>query len=59
METNVMAGHVSYMGGYQRCIKFWRGNMRGRNHLDDPEVDRKIILKWIIRKLDSGVHVLD
>jgi len=34
--------------------------MRERDHLEDPTVDRRIILKLIVRKLDGrGVHVLE
>jgi len=31
---------------------FWWGNMRERDHLGDPSVDGRIILRWIFRKLD-------
>ena len=31
---------------------FWLGNLRGRDHLEDPGVDGKIILRWIFRKWD-------
>jgi len=30
-------------------IEFWCGNIGDREHLDDPEVDGKIILRWNIR----------
>ena len=34
--------------------------MRERDHLENTEVDRRIILKWIVRRLNGrGVHVLD
>ena len=33
---------------------FWWGNLKKRDHLGDPGVDRRIILKWIIRKWDVG-----
>ena len=26
----------------------------GKNHFDDPDVDRNIILRWIFRKWDVG-----
>jgi len=34
---------------------FWWGNLRDRDHFEDPGTDGKIILRWIIRKLDVGV----
>jgi hypothetical protein len=33
---------------------FWWGNLRGRYHLVDLGVDRRIILRWIFRKWDRG-----
>ena len=32
---------------------FWWGNPRERNHLKDPGVDERIILRWIFRKIDG------
>ena len=29
---------------------FWWGNLRERNHLEDPGLDGRIILRWICRK---------
>jgi hypothetical protein len=34
------------------------GIQRERDHLDKPDVDGKIKLRWIFRKWD-GCHVLD
>jgi hypothetical protein len=31
---------------------FWRGDLRERGHLEDPGVDRMIIIKWILKKWD-------
>jgi hypothetical protein len=32
------------------------GRLEGRNHLEDPGVDGRIILKWIFEKWDGGMH---
>jgi len=37
---------------------FWWGNLTERDHLGDPGLDGKIILRWIFRKWDV-VHGLD
>jgi hypothetical protein len=34
--------------------EFWWGNLRGRNHLEDPGVDERIILRCIFRKWGGG-----
>ena len=34
---------------------FWLGHLRVRDHLEDPDVDGKIILKWIVGKWDVWV----
>ena len=31
------------------------GNLREGNHLKEPGVDGRIMLRWIFRKLDVGV----
>jgi len=33
---------------------FWWGNLRERDHLGDPGVDGRIILRWIFRKCVVG-----
>ena len=33
---------------------FWLGNLRESDHLVDPGVDGRIILRWIFRKWDLG-----
>jgi hypothetical protein len=47
------AGHVARMaegrGGYRVLV----GRPEGRNHLEDPGVDGRIILKWIFKKWDG------
>jgi len=34
---------------------FWWGNLRERDHLEDPGADGRIILRWVFRKWDVGV----
>jgi len=34
---------------------FWWGNLSERDHLTDPGIDGRIILRWIFRKWDVGL----
>jgi len=34
---------------------FWWGNLRERDHLGDPDIDGRIILRWISRKWGVGL----
>jgi hypothetical protein len=45
----------------ERCMQswFWRGNLWERDHLEDPDVDVRIILRWIFRKWDAGTVWID
>jgi len=40
------AGHVACMGEMKGAYRFWWGNLRERDHLEDPGVDGEIILRW-------------
>jgi hypothetical protein len=42
------------MGEEEIHTEFWWENLRERNHLENPGVDGRIILRWIFRKLDVG-----
>jgi hypothetical protein len=33
------------------CIQFSSENLKGRDHLEDLDVDRRIISEWVLRKL--------
>ena len=39
--------------------RFWCGNLREREHLEDLGIDGKIILRWIFRKYDGGMYWVD
>ena len=49
--------------GMQACNKvhtgFWWGNLRERGHLEYPDIDGRIILRWIIRKWVGGMDWID
>jgi hypothetical protein len=42
-------------GRKEVCIGCWWENLRERSHWGDPDVDRRIILRWIFRKLEGVV----
>jgi len=47
------AGHVASMGRAAVHTGFWWGNLRERDHLEDPSLDGWIILRWIFREWDG------
>jgi len=50
------AGQVSHMGEARGEVNtgFWSGNLRERDHLEDPGVDGRVLLKWIFGKWNGG-----
>jgi hypothetical protein len=38
------------MGRVEALTGFWWGNLKERDHLEDPSVNGRIILRWIFRK---------
>jgi len=46
------AGHVAGMAERRGVYRVWWGNLRERDHLEDPVVDGRIILGCIFRKWD-------
>jgi len=41
-------GDVARTGELTNAYKFWLKNLKGRDHSEDLDVDRKIILEWIL-----------
>jgi len=46
------AGHVARRGRQEVYTGFWREHLRERDHLEDPSVGGRIILRSILRKWD-------
>jgi len=44
------------MGKGEAYTGFWWGNLKERDHLGDPGIDGRIILRRIFRKWDVGVR---
>jgi hypothetical protein len=45
-----LAGHAARTGRGEVYTGFWLGNLRERDHLEDQDVDGRIIFIWIFRK---------
>jgi hypothetical protein len=48
-------GHVARRGKGEVCTGFWWGSLRKGYHWGDPDVNGRIILKWIFRKWEGVV----
>jgi hypothetical protein len=55
IDKNEMGGECGTYGGEERCIqRFGVRKLRVRDHLENPGVDGKIILRWIFRKWEGA-----
>ena len=37
------------------CTRFWWGNLRGRDHWGDQDIDGRITLRWVFGKWEGVV----
>jgi hypothetical protein len=49
------AEHVARIGRREVYTGFWWGNLRERDNSEDPDVNGRIILRWIFSKWDVWV----
>jgi len=50
-----MGGACGTYGERKGVYRVLVGNLREREHLEEPGVDRRLILRWIFRTWDVGV----
>jgi hypothetical protein len=43
-----------HVRGEERCVRVLVGKSEGMNHLEVPDVDGRIMLKWIFKKWDGA-----
>jgi hypothetical protein len=48
----------AYGGGEMGCTGCWWGNLRERGRWGDPDVDGRIIIRWMFRKLEGVVKTV-
>jgi hypothetical protein len=47
------------VGREEFYTRFWWGKQRERDYLEDPDVDGRIILRWIFIKWDGDMQWID
>jgi len=55
IEKNEMGGARSAWVRGEAYKGLWWGNLRERDHLGDPHIDGRSILRWMFRKWDVGI----
>jgi hypothetical protein len=49
------AGYVARMWRGEAYTGYWCGNLKEKDHLEDPGKNVRIMLRWVFRKWDVGV----
>jgi hypothetical protein len=52
-------GHVARMGEKRGAYRIWWGDLREGDHLGDPDVDGRMVLKRIFNKWDGGMNWIE
>ena len=58
IEKKIDGRECSMCGGEEWCIVFWWGNLKEKEHLEEPGVDGRVILRWIFKKWDGGIECI-
>jgi hypothetical protein len=53
------AGHVVRVGGKKKCIQILVGKPEGKRPLEHPDVEGRIILRWIFQEWDGIMDWID
>jgi len=51
----ISAGYVARRGARRGIYRFWWGNLMERDHLEEPGIDGRIIIRWTFRMSEIGV----
>jgi len=49
------AGLIARMGRRDVYTGFWWGNLRERDHFEDPDADARKMLRWNFEKWEMGI----